>query len=222
MTRSGWAAWLLLAILATGVGLLSLRYALPEIPFAPPLPSLVTHRTLLVIHAVTAALALLLGPPQLLPGLRRRFPAAHRLTGRAYAVAVLVAGLTALPVATNAAGGMMSALGFTALGVAWLWTTGMGVARAVQGRIAEHRRWMIRSYALTAAAITLRVLLPASGAAGGPFDIAYPAIAWLCWVPNAIAAEAWLRAEARAAGDAARGWTTNGLVGNPLRARAPG
>jgi len=48
---------------------------------------------------------------------------------------------------------------------------------------------MIRSYSLTFAAVTLRIYLPLAFASGIPFEIAYPAIAWLCWVPNAIVAE---------------------------------
>ena len=43
---------------------------------------------------------------------------------------------------------------------------------------------MIRSYALTAAAITLRVYLGIATGLHLPFNIAYPVIAWLCWVPN--------------------------------------
>jgi hypothetical protein len=57
--------------------------------------------------------------------------------------------------------------------------------------IAAHRDWMIRSYALTLAAVTLRIYLPASQIAGIDFMLAYPAIAWLCWVPNLAVAE-WL------------------------------
>ena len=63
------------------------------------------------------------------------------------------------------------------------------VVRIRQGDRAAHRRWMIRSFALTLAAVTLRLYLPASLAAGLPFETAYPAIAWLCWVPNLIVAE---------------------------------
>lgn len=50
---------------------------------------------------------------------------------------------------------------------------------------------MIRSYTLCLAAVTLRVYLPIAEAAGIPFESAYPAITWLCWVPNLVAAE-WL------------------------------
>ena len=55
-----------------------------------------------------------------------------------------------------------------------------------------HRAWMIRSYALCLGAVTLRVYLPLSlGPLGLPFEQAYPAIAWVSWVPNLILAE-WL------------------------------
>ena len=55
---------------------------------------------------------------------------------------------------------------------------------------------MARSYALTAAAITLRLDLVVAAVAALPFAIAYPAIAWLCWVPNLAVVEAALRREA--------------------------
>jgi hypothetical protein len=48
---------------------------------------------------------------------------------------------------------------------------------------------MIRNFALTFAAVTLRIYLPASMAAGMEFEMAYRAIAWLCWVPNLVIAE---------------------------------
>jgi predicted membrane protein DUF2306 len=62
----------------------------------------------------------------------------------------------------------------------------------LRGDAIRHRRWMIRSYALTAA-ITLRIHLPLIFAFHWPFRFAYPAIAWLCWIPNALAAEVYLR-----------------------------
>jgi hypothetical protein len=52
---------------------------------------------------------------------------------------------------------------------------------------------MIRSFALTAAAITLRIYLPLIFVFHWNFSVAYPAIAWLCWIPNAIGAEVYLR-----------------------------
>jgi hypothetical protein len=51
---------------------------------------------------------------------------------------------------------------------------------------------MIRSYALTAAAITLRIYPPLVFVSHWPLAIGYPAIEWLCWIPNVIAVELYL------------------------------
>lgn len=48
---------------------------------------------------------------------------------------------------------------------------------------------MIRSFALTFGAVTLRIYIPASQIAGIPFALAYSAISWLAWVPNLLVAE---------------------------------
>ena len=55
----------------------------------------------------------------------------------------------------------------------------------------------MRNFALTFAAVTLRVYLPTSMALGVPFESAYPLIAWLCWVPNLLVAEPLARATGR-------------------------
>jgi hypothetical protein len=52
-----------------------------------------------------------------------------------------------------------------------------------------HRPWMVRNRAPTFAAVMLRLWLPGPVAAGAPFHVAYPAIAWLCWVPSLLVAE---------------------------------
>ncbi len=54
---------------------------------------------------------------------------------------------------------------------------------------------MIRSFALTLAAVTLRLYRPLSSLLPVAYDDAYRAISFLCWVPNLIAAE--LRLSAR-------------------------
>jgi hypothetical protein len=48
---------------------------------------------------------------------------------------------------------------------------------------------MVRNFALAFAAVTLRLWLPAAVVSGIAFEDAYPVIAWLCWVPNLLAAE---------------------------------
>ncbi len=189
-------SWGLLALSALAIGLFSLRYALPGMPLPSDLPSLALSPRPFVVHAVSASLALVLGPLQFVPAWRVRFPALHRWVGRACVLSIAVAWLSSLPLAVNAMTGTVAAAGFFALGLAWIVATGMGLARALQRRFAEHRRWMLRSFALTAAAITLRIYLGASMAADIDVAVSYPFIAWLCWVPNALAAEWYLRRKA--------------------------
>jgi hypothetical protein len=117
----------------------------------------------------------------------------HRLVGWIYCGAVLLGWCASLWIAPHASTGWVAASGFLALGVAWIATTGLALRFILRGAALAHRRWMIRSYALTAAAITLRIYLPLSLAFHWPYSIAYPAIAWLCWIPNVVAAEAYLR-----------------------------
>lgn len=186
-------SWGLLALSALAIGLFSLRYALPGMPLPSDLPSLALSPRPFVVHAVSASLALVLGPLQFVPAWRARFPALHRWVGRACVLSVAVAWLSSLPLAVNAMTGAVAAAGFFALGLAWIVATGMGLARALQRRFAEHRRWMLRSFALTAAAITLRIYLGASMAADIDVAVSYPFIAWLCWVPNMLVAEWYLR-----------------------------
>jgi uncharacterized membrane protein len=192
MTRS---TWLLLAVLASAVAAYAvLVLLLPG--FGPHF--IVLRRALLplavVSHLTGGAVALATGAWQLNARFRGRHLATHRLMGRVYVIAVLVGGLGALRLAPEAQTGRVAALGFGILAIAWLATTLRGYRAIRHGHEAVHRRWMTRSFALTFAAVTLRIYLPASGLLRIPYELAYPAIAWLCWVPNLAVAEWHLRA----------------------------
>lgn len=148
------------------------------------------HRVLITVHAVAASIALLLGPTQFLDAWRARAPRAHRLAGYLYLVlGVGVGGSTGVLLARHSFGGFVSHAGFGLLGCLWLFTGFMALLSAKRRRYAEHRTWMIRNFALSLAAVTLRIYLPLSVVAGVPFEQFYPAVAWLCWVPNLIVAE---------------------------------
>ena len=181
-----------MAVLAVAVAVWSMRYGLPAVPH-PQLTNFVTRRPALTVHALGASVALLTGPWQFLPGLRRRHMGLHRVLGRVYVAAVLVGWIASVPVGLHAETGAVASAGFLTLGAAWIVTTGLALERVLHRDVAAHRRWMVRSYALTAAAITLRIYLPGALALRLPFPAAYPAIAWLCWVPNLLWAEWWLR-----------------------------
>lgn len=141
-------------------------------------------------HIFASAVALLLGPFQFSSRLRAAHTAVHRWVGRLYlGVGVLVGGLSGLYMAFHAYGGLAARLGFAALAIVWLYT-GIRAYIAIRALdTSSHRRWMVRNFALTFAAVTLRIYLPGSMAAGFEFAVAYPVIAWLCWIPNLAVAE---------------------------------
>ncbi|MEO1035854.1 MAG: DUF2306 domain-containing protein [Pseudomonadota bacterium] len=142
-------------------------------------------------HLIGGAIALAIGPFQLSSRIRNRHLSVHRLLGRIYVGAILVGGSAGLSLAISATGGLPAKFGFGMMAVVWLITTVMALINIRNRRIAEHQAWMIRSFAVTLAAVTLRFYLPISIASGNEFIAVYPVIAWLCWVPNLIIAE-WL------------------------------
>jgi len=152
------------------------------------------NRAGIYLHAFASMLALALGPWQFLPALRRAKPVMHRWMGRVYlGVGVLIGGLAGLYMAAHAYGGPVSTAGFALLALLWLYTGGRAYAAIRRGDFAAHRRWMIRNFALTFAAVTLRLWLPLFAGLGIPFEAGYPVSAWISWLLNALAAEWWLR-----------------------------
>ncbi|MEY4941262.1 MAG: hypothetical protein RIQ93_2997 [Verrucomicrobiota bacterium] len=148
------------------------------------------HRVLITVHAIGASLALILGPFQFVDGLRSRAPQVHRVLGYIYLLlGVGVGGSAGILMARFSFGGFVSHLGFGMLGCLWIFTGAMAISAARRRRFDDHRKWMERSFALALAAVTLRLYIPASVAVGIRFEEFYPAVAWLCWVPNLIVTE---------------------------------
>ena len=144
-------------------------------------------------HIILAPLALLLGAIQFLPKFQiSRMPVSHRWVGRAYGIAVLFAGISGFWVALDAKGGVVATSGFALLAGIWVFVTAMGINYARQRLFTEHRRWMLRSFALTLAGVTLRLQLLLFSVAGLSYTEASVYLAWSCWVPNLFFINWWL------------------------------
>jgi hypothetical protein len=104
----------------------------------------------------------------------------------------LCAAVAGLVLAFGAQTGPVSTVGFGLLAVAWFTATAQAWRLAMARRFLAHERWMIRSFALTLAAVTLRLYLPFAFLSPFGYDDTYRAISFLCWVPNLIAAELFL------------------------------
>jgi uncharacterized membrane protein len=193
--------WIAVTASATIVALYAVNVLL--IPgFGPPF---VADRRALMpwalgAHLVGGLTAIAIGPWQLNSRLRARALGLHRWLGRSYVIAVVVGGVGALSLARVSLEGLVTHVGFGMLAVLWLAATLQAYRRIRAGDQVEHQRWMIRSYALTLAAVTLRVYLALGQLAGMPFAETYQAVAWVSWVPNLVIAEWWILRPAEAPG----------------------
>lgn len=126
--------------------------------------------------------------------LRTRALSAHRWTGRVYALGVTCGSVGAVGLALHTTSGVVGAVGFLALALCWQVSLVVAVRKVLISDVSLHREWMLRNYALTLAAVTLRVHLPLLQLFGMSFAAAYAAVSWSSWVPNVILAELFIRA----------------------------
>ena len=107
---------------------------------------------------------------------------------------LFITGPAGLLMGFYANGGISSRIAFVLLAVLWIYFTAMALVKARQRDFTAHRNYMIRSYALTLSAITLRawkyaitntVELP-------PMDV-YRVVAWVGWGLNLLVAEWMIR-----------------------------
>jgi hypothetical protein len=186
--RIGWG---IMTFLALGMALVASRYfnLNPNVFFPQQREVYLAHQAGIMAHIVGGVLALSLGPFQFLRPLRTRWPRVHRWLGRFYLLGILLGGTAGLYMAFYAYAGVAASLGFATLAVLWLATGFMGYRTVRVRNFTTHGDWMIRNFALTFAAVTLRLWLPLLTMVFGPIT-GYEIVAWLCWIPNLIVAEA--------------------------------
>jgi len=185
------ATWVLITLLSVGVGGYALFHVFTGFQHLPLVNPMLDPYGL-QLHIAASAFAMILGAFQFLKVLRQKAPAIHRWIGRFYIAACLVGGVAGGTIALSSTAGPIAGWGFFLLAIIWLFTTVMAWTSALKRDFTTHERWMIRSFALTFAAVTLRLYLPMVAILNIEFLPAYRAIAWLAWVPNLIVAELWI------------------------------
>ncbi|MCA6362373.1 MAG: DUF2306 domain-containing protein [Bacteroidetes bacterium] len=183
--------------------ILMVRITLPHFTFNPEegflqIKQHVMHigvwRAAFYAHVLTSLVLVFAGFTQFLPA--GRFRKLHRGMGKAYIIVLLcISGPAGLIMGVFANGGITSQLAFVLLALLWLYTTWRAYTAIRKGDIARHRKFMIRSFALTLSALTLRAwkFLIVFAFAPPPMDV-YRIVAWLGWVPNLLIAEWMIRA----------------------------
>jgi uncharacterized membrane protein len=144
-------------------------------------------------HIIFGGIGLLIGWTQFVRKIRTRFLTLHRTLGKVYIISSMISGLAAGYLAVFATGGLIASLGFGGLAACWIYSTVRAFLAIRVKDINSHREWMTRSYALTFAAVALRLWLPILGILGMDFITSYLLVSWLCWVPNLLVAEMLIR-----------------------------
>ncbi|MGY6658041.1 DUF2306 domain-containing protein [Amycolatopsis sp. TRM77291] len=135
----------------------------------PQPPGFTTHYWFLAAHVLFGSIAMVGALLQIWPWFRTKYPAVHRKIGRVYVFAgVLPAGLLALVVGSVSPFGPATRVANTLAAVLWLGCTFAGWRAARQRRFGDHRRWMIRSFALTMSIILSRLIGPVAVIVLGP------------------------------------------------------
>jgi uncharacterized membrane protein len=135
----------------------------------------------LVLHVAGGITALTVGIVQLWLGLTNRTARLHRALGKVYVSAIAIGSIAGFYLALTITYNMPYAAGLFFLCVAWVVTTLMAVLAIRLRNIAQHREWMMRSYAVTFAFVTFRFgaeTLIGQGLAPGD---AQAIMAWACW-----------------------------------------
>jgi uncharacterized membrane protein len=185
--------WLMLLFSASVV-----VYAVTYFVATPRNPHFARYILPLRLHIAGGMGALLAGPWQFSQKLRARALNFHRWLGRFYLLEVALGSLAGFGMALVSMEGLPTHFGFGIMAVLWFFT-GLQAYRMVrQGNLEAHRQWMIRNFALTLAAVTLRVQMPFLMAVlHWPFPRAYITVSWLCWIPNLLVAEWMVRSRMR-------------------------
>ena len=211
-------ATILIWALGLGVSIAAARYFLDEPPLLKPpqlewlprgeeadaaanvAPHLFEHhRTLFRVHIACGIAAMIIGLLQFITALRTHRPAVHRTLGTGYVAAVLLGAVTGFPLSFHILDAVPPGMrrvvwpavgGFASLAIAWASVTAAAWVQARRHRYDSHREWMIRSYCLTFAAATVRIVAVPLLLVTGNVTLTVTGSIW-SWLLNAVFAE-WL------------------------------
>ncbi len=144
-------------------------------------------------HVFSCVLVLLAGFTQFSNFILQKRRRLHKLMGKIYAYNILFINFPAgMIMAFYANGLLLTKIAFIILDSLWFFFTLKAVIEIKKGNIKAHKEYMIRSYALSLSAITLRVwkMILSSLFIIDPLSL-YMIDAWIGFIPNLVFAE-WL------------------------------
>ena len=134
------------------------------VPVAPELAALdvgfAMHPWLTLVHIMPGLLFVILGPLQFVRAIRSRWPRVHRWMGRVLVGLGMIIGATALVMSPQMAiGGINETAATMLFAVIFLFALVKGLLAIRAGKVAEHREWMIRAFAVGMAVAAVRPIV---------------------------------------------------------------
>ncbi len=145
-------------------------------------------------HVYSSIFVLIIGAFQFSKTIRNHFSNLHKNLGKFYILLVLaIASPSGLVMAYHANGGVFSKISFSIQAVLWFYFTWKAYQFAKNKDWEKHQNFMLRSFALTLSAISLRLLKwgIVSTLAPPPMDT-YKVVSWLGWMLNLAIVEIYI------------------------------
>ncbi|MEO1487749.1 MAG: DUF2306 domain-containing protein, partial [Bacteroidota bacterium] len=142
----------------------------------------------------TSIFVLIFGTTQFSKYIRNKLTKLHKTFGKLYVFFILfIAAPTGFIMALHANGGIISKVSFSIQALLWFWFTYNAFKFAKNKEWVNHQKFMLRSYALTLSAISLRLFkwLIVSTIELPPMDT-YKIVSWLGWIFNLTLVEIYL------------------------------
>jgi hypothetical protein len=147
------------------------------------------------LHITSSLWVMAAGVFQFIPGLFHRSRSLHQNLGKLYILSILLlAAPSGLILAFYANGGLPSKVGFTMQCIVWWFTTLLAWKEILDKQWLSHVEWMIRSFAITLAAMSLRLesYVMYYFLETKPIET-YLTVTWLSWTGNLLIAEIVIR-----------------------------
>lgn len=148
------------------------------------------------VHVFSSPIVIVCGLFQFNRWMLKNRPSIHKWSGYAYLITLLfISGPAAFLMSLWANGGYPAQISFVALSIFWILFAYLAYHHIRKKNFERHVKWMIRSYALTLSAVTLRFyayLFDVFNVNLGPKET-YIVLAYLAWLPNLLFAEILIR-----------------------------
>ena len=118
------------------------------------------HLFITILHIVSGALFMILGPLQFMPQIRLRYIRFHRLSGRVFIMAAYTIGTTSIILSfiKQPIGGINEAVASVFFSIFLLVCVSLSLRSILRKKVLLHREWILRTFSLGLAIATIRLI----------------------------------------------------------------